>query len=123
MAKSPNYYIYGLNTVTAVLNHSPERVLTLFTDNTRKDDRIQSVKQAARQLGLAMQNLDSRGFEKQLGDVNHQGVMALVKPALARKETELIDQLNALTTAPLLTPMNLVTMNLSIQLMELTHYQ
>jgi len=102
MAKSPNYYIYGLNTVSAVLEHSPERVLTLLTDNTRKDDRIQSVKQVAKQLGLTIQNMDSRGFEKQLGDVNHQGVMALVKPAVARKETELFDQLDTLTVPPLL---------------------
>ena len=102
MAKVPNYPIYGLNTVLAVLNHAPERVITLTIENSRKDDRVYELKQLANQLGLVVQSMDSRGFEKQLGEVNHQGVMALVKPAAALKETLLFDQLEQLTSTPLL---------------------
>jgi len=102
MAKPSSYYIYGLNTVLAVLNHSPERVLVLTFDSGRKDDRIQSVKQLAQQLGLTIQSKDSRSFERQVGDVNHQGVMAEVKPAAALKEQALFSQLDALTSPPLL---------------------
>lgn len=102
MAKPSSYYIYGLNTVLAVLNHSPERVLTLTVDSTRKDDRIQSLKQLAKQLGLTIQSKDSRSFERQVGDVNHQGVMAEVKPAAALKEPALFSQLETLTSPPLL---------------------
>lgn len=102
MVKASSYNIYGLNTVLAVLDHAPERVLTLTVDSSRKDDRIYKVKQLASELGLAIQNMDSRGFDKQLGEVNHQGVMALVKPAMALKEQTLFDQLEHLTSTPLL---------------------
>ncbi len=102
MAKPSSYYIYGLNSVLAVLNHSPERVLALTLDPARKDDRVQNLRQVARELGLTVQSLDSRGFEKQLGDVNHQGVMAQVKQTAALNETALFTQLDALTSTPLL---------------------
>jgi len=102
MAKPSGYYIYGLNSVLAVLNHSPERVLALTLDPARKDDRIQNVRHLARELGIAVQSMDSRGFEKQLGDVNHQGVMAQVKQANALNENSLFEQLDALSSTPLL---------------------
>lgn len=102
MAKSSAYYIYGLNTVQAVLDHSPERVLVLMVDNARKDDRIETIKQLAKQLGLSIQGMDSRSFERQVGDVNHQGVMAQVKQAAPLHEQALHSQLEALSSPALL---------------------
>ena len=102
MAKSSSYYIYGLNTVQAVFDHSPERVLTLMVDSARKDDRIETIKQLAKDLGLIIQGMDSRSFERQVGDVNHQGVMAQVKSAAPLHEQALYTQLETLTSPALL---------------------
>lgn len=102
MAKPSNYTIYGLNTVLAVLAHSPERIISLSVDAARKDERVNHIKQLARELGLAMQTADTRSFDKQLGEVNHQGVMALVRPVTPRKENQLLEQLEALEKTPLL---------------------
>lgn len=102
MAKASNYHIYGLNTVISVLEHSPQRVLSLGIDVSRKDDRVQQIRQLAREIGLSPQTMDSRGLEKHLGEVNHQGVMALVKPANALSEPALYEQIDSLKSAPLL---------------------
>lgn len=102
MAKTSGYHIYGLNTVLSVLEHAPQRVLTLGVDPSRKDERVQRIRQLARDMGLIFQSMDSPAIEKQLGDVNHQGVMALVKPAMALHEPVLYEQLDSLESAPLL---------------------
>jgi 23S rRNA (guanosine2251-2'-O)-methyltransferase len=86
----------------AVLDHSPQRVLNLVVESSRKDDRIHKLKHSAQQLGLAIQSMDSRGFDKQLGEVNHQGVMALVKPAVPGNESQLFEQLDSLQKPALL---------------------
>lgn len=102
MAKPVNYQIYGLNTVLSVLNNAPERVLQLSLDTGRSDARMNEIKQVASSLGLAVQNVNPQQLQKQLGEVNHQGVMALVKPAVALKESELFNQLETIDGPPLL---------------------
>ena len=102
MAKATNYYIYGLNTVLSVLHNAAERVLQLSVDRTRQDSRMQQLIDTAQMLGIKLQSVDAALFDKQLGEVNHQGVMALVKPAVPLKEAQLLAQLEQLSRPALL---------------------
>ena len=102
MAKSENDYVYGLNTLQSILNSAPERVLALFVDSGRHDKRISEIEALAQQVGIAIHPADSRQFSKRLGEVNHQGVMAQVKPAPVRGEKDLYALLEGLERPPML---------------------
>ena len=109
MAKGEQYFLYGINTVHHLLETTPQRMLVLYLDPHRQDKRSQSIEQLARQHGISIQHADTHLFHKRLGEVNHQGVMAQVKPLPARAEPELYVLLENLPHAPLLLCLDEVT--------------
>jgi len=102
MARDEQFYLYGINTVTNLLAHTPERVLVMYLEQTRHDQRVLDVEQLARRHGISIQLVDRNLFSKRLGDVNHQGVMVQVKPVSARSEAELYKLIEGLAHPPFL---------------------
>lgn len=100
MSKQNTYLIYGLHTVQTVLERSPERVLSLQLDRSRKDERLNRIRVLAKQHGLAIEDTDSKQLDHRLGDVAHQGVIANVRPPVIQGDKELLAALDVLERAP-----------------------
>jgi len=100
MAKQNTYLIYGLHTVQTVLERSPERVLSLQVDRSRKDERLNRIRSLAKQHGLTIEDLDSKQLDHRLGDVAHQGVIANVRQPVTQGDKELLAMLDGLERAP-----------------------
>lgn len=100
MARDEQFFLYGINTVTHLLTHTPERVLVMYLEQARHDHRVQAVEQLAQRHGISIQLVDRNLFNKRLGEVNHQGVMVQVRAAPVRSETELYQHVDALAHPP-----------------------
>ena len=109
MAKGEQSYLFGINTVLNLLENAPQRVLVIYIDKRRQDQRIHTIEQLAGQHGIGVQHADSQLFHKRLGEANHQGVMVQVRPVPARAEAELYSLLESLTHPPLLLCLDEVT--------------
>jgi 23S rRNA (guanosine2251-2'-O)-methyltransferase len=102
MNKPGNYTIYGLHTLQAVLDRSPERVLNVSLAQGKHDERTALILREVERHGIALQRVDDKQLSKQLGDVNHQGVMAQVRPPQIGNDQDLLTDLAKLETSPLL---------------------
>ena len=108
-SRSDQSYLYGLNTIQTLLTTSPQRVLIIYLEQNRKDKRIQGIQELAAQHGVNIQFCQRSLFEKNLGDANHQGVMAEVKPIAAQSENELYHLLDTVDATPFLLCLDGVT--------------
>ncbi len=102
-------YLYGLNTIQGLLTTSPERMLIIYLEQNRNDKRIQTIQDLASRHGVTIQHCQRSLLEKHLGDANHQGVMAEVKPIAAQSENELYQLLDSLDATPFLLCLDGVT--------------
>jgi len=108
MSKATDYYIFGLHTVQAVLEHSPERVLNVSLVQGKPDARHAQILREIERHGIALHNISDKQLVRQLGDVNHQGVMAQVRPPRIGNEQDLHQDLEAIRS-PLLLVLDGVT--------------
>ena len=102
MTKPVNYIIYGLHTLQAVLDRAPERVLNVSLAQGKHDERTALLLREIERHGIPLQRVDDKQLNKQLGDVNHQGVMAQVRPPHIGNDQDLLNDLSKVTDAPLL---------------------
>jgi 23S rRNA (guanosine2251-2'-O)-methyltransferase len=101
MAKASNYSIYGLHSLQAVLARSPERVLSVSIAQGKPEAQVAQLLSAIERHGIALQRVSDKQLTKQLGEVNHQGVMAQVRPPPIGNEQDLLQDV-AQREAPLL---------------------
>ena len=88
--KEHSVLIFGLHSVQALLNHAPERVLQLFVQKERHDQRLQTVESLAQQHGVALQRVSRERLEQMQSGNVHQGVVAEIRPAAVLGEADLI---------------------------------
>ncbi len=72
--------IYGLHTVRALLAHAPQRVLRLYIQQGRTDQRAVAIEILARDAGRPVERVDAARLRGWVGEVAHQGVVAEVEP-------------------------------------------
>ena len=72
--------VYGLHTVRALLTRAPQRVLRLYLQQGRQDQRAQDIEQLARAAARPLERVDAGRLRGWVGDVAHQGVVAEVSP-------------------------------------------
>lgn len=99
--------IYGMHAVEAILARSPERVVSLFVAQGRQDERLDKLLALASQCGVSVQPINRRTLDEKAKGT-HQGVMARVKPAPTRNESDL-DALLEACDRPLLLVLDGVT--------------
>lgn len=102
MSKPANYFIYGLHSLQAMLERSPERVLTVAIAQGKDDSRLVHILNEVERHGIALQRVQEKQLSKQLGEVNHQGVMAQVRPPQIGAEQDLLHALADVATPLLL---------------------
>ena len=102
-------WLYGIHTVTAVLNKHPERVLEIRVQEGRDERRLDVVLTLARQLGVAVQQVNKKSMDHQFPEANHQGLAARCRLAAALDEHALFDLLDRLQEPPFLLILDSVT--------------
>lgn len=100
MAKQQSYTIYGLHAVQAVLERAPQRVLSLQLDQSRKDDRLNRIRELAARHGLAVQSMTGKKLDARSGEAVHQGVMAEVRPPEPGNDRDLLAAMEKLVHPP-----------------------
>lgn len=92
----------GWHAVMALLERAPERVLDIWVDRGRKDERRERLLKVAKTAGIKVQETSSETLSTRVGGDRHQGVVARCRAAPERTEGDLPEFLDELKQAPLL---------------------
>lgn len=96
-------WVYGIHVVNNLLEQAPERVLEISIVDSRKDERIQEIRNRAKALQIALHPLSKKQIDILTEEgVPHQGVAARIRPKPNLTEQELTVLLDNLKTHPLL---------------------
>ncbi|WP_100644303.1 23S rRNA (guanosine(2251)-2'-O)-methyltransferase RlmB [Alteromonas facilis] len=101
-------WLYGIHTLSSVLNTEPERVLEIFVLKGRDDQRLHPLINLARKNGISVQFCARKTLDDFVHGEQHQGIVAKAKPARALDESDL-DRLLDSTDSPLLLVLDGVT--------------
>lgn len=78
---SGDEWLYGRNGVNESLKAGRRRFRRiLLLQSAREDARLESIERLARQLGVQVERVDRDAIDREVFDVNHQGVAALATP-------------------------------------------
>ena len=107
-------WLFGLHTVSAVLNKHPERVLEVYLQQGRDDQRVRQIQSQLDTHGIAhrhvpKQQLDDLSRQGQSGPANHQGVMAKCRLAQPLQEADLMRMVEGASEPVLLLVLDSVT--------------
>lgn len=89
VADSRRNLLYGLHAINAVLSRSPERLLEIWLAQPRDDVRARELKRNAEIAGVHLHAATSEALAKLVGDVNHQGAVAAIRPLKPWDESDL----------------------------------
>ncbi len=90
-------FVYGLHAITGVLTRAPERVLELWMAQPRDDARARHLRELARAAGIRVQAASADSLAKLVGDVVHQGAVAVVRPRKPWDEHDLLEHLGQIS--------------------------
>ncbi len=96
-----NKMLYGFHAVGVRLKTSPQSILELYIDVTRRDARMKQFQDRAKEAaaltpGLKLIDSDGARLTRMCGGMMHQGVVAVVNPLVqARSVDDVLDQLEA----------------------------
>lgn len=100
--------IFGIHTVTFMLQRQPERVTELQVQQGRQDDKMQGILQLAKQAGIAVQTKPKKTLDNLTNDANHQGVVAFCQKRPSYTEADLVNIIENTDTPPLLLVLDMV---------------
>ena len=104
--------IYGIHSIDAVLANEPERLLEVMVAKGRNDERMNKTVNIARKNGISVQFVHKKTlYDKSRGE-QHQGILAIAKPARVLHEQDLeqlLSRLESNSTKPLLLVLDGVT--------------
>jgi len=99
--------LFGFHALTVRLKTAPQSVVEVHFDATRRDARMRSFVERARQTGARLIESDDERLARMSGTHRHQGVVARVTPLAARHSLD--DVLDGVAAAPLLLVLDGVT--------------
>jgi 23S rRNA (guanosine2251-2'-O)-methyltransferase len=82
-------YVFGLHAVTALLDKQPERVVHLYFQKERHDQKIQQLLELAQDAGFITELVSRQELDKLTGNAVHQGVAVLCNKSKAYSEADL----------------------------------
>jgi 23S rRNA (guanosine2251-2'-O)-methyltransferase len=109
VAESRRSLVYGLHAVNAVLERSPERLLEIWLAQPRDDARMRELKRNAEIAGVHLHAVTTDALAKLVGEVNHQGAVAAIRPLKPWDENDLAEALQHLGGDALLLVLDGVT--------------
>ncbi|KGJ98927.1 23S rRNA (guanosine(2251)-2'-O)-methyltransferase RlmB [Thalassotalea sp. ND16A] len=90
MAKQDDL-VFGIHSVSALMEIAPERFVELWLLKGREDDRILPIINLAGKYGISVQFMHRKALDDKSAGEQHQGVIAKVKPGKAFTENDLSD--------------------------------
>ncbi len=81
--------IYGFHSVGPLVWQNPETIDKLYLDQKRQDKRSQELIEMARDKGIIIELITNTRLDKLAGTNKHQGVLAILKESLSKKELSL----------------------------------
>ena len=102
-------FIYGLHTVQALLEKSPNTVSELWVDANRRDKKLVRILELAEKAGITPKPVPKHELEAMVPDGQHQGVIASADSPRVYSEDELNDVLELLPGTPFLLILDGVT--------------
>ena len=107
---SSHQVLAGFHAVTARLRHAPATIRQLYVEATRRDKRMQTLIEQARQANVRVHPVESARLDGLARGTKHQGVVALADAnTLATDIDEVLDALEQKGEAPLLLLLDGVT--------------
>ncbi len=104
--------IYGIHSIDAVLANEPERLLEVMVAKGRNDERMNKTVNIARKNGISVQFVHKKTLDDKSRGEQHQGILAIAKPARVLHEQDLeqlLSRLESNSTKPLLLVLDGVT--------------
>ena len=99
MSKS---FLYGIHTIEMLLAKQPQRIIQLYIQAQRDDQKIQQIKAQAKKLNVSVSLVSRDELDRFSQCAPHQGVAASCVPAKKYNEADLQDILSNLTGPALL---------------------
>lgn len=97
MAKNDEL-VFGIHAVNALMDSAPERFIEIWLLKGREDERLMSIINMARKLGISAQMVQRKVLDEKSEGEQHQGVIARVKQGKVFTENDLDDIINKANT-------------------------
>lgn len=94
--------VTGIHSVRAALKHGSEGVSELWLERRRRDRRLASLAELAREAGVSIRQVTREELDTEAAGTNHQGVLAWVRIPVAREEADLARILDEIQEPPFL---------------------
>jgi len=91
----PTERVYGIHTVRTVLARAPERVLRLYLQQGRTDQRAAQIEELAHLARRPIERVDASRLRGWVGEAAHQGVVAEIIPLPPVSEDQFYERLAA----------------------------
>ncbi len=101
--------LYGLHAVQTVLTQSPERIVTLWLDTARQDQRLLQLAELAKKAKVAVTWSERKALDRLAEEGSHQGAVAELRGGEPRSEAFLDELLTSLQVPPFLLVLDGVT--------------
>ena len=88
MTATEENVVCGFHAVEAVLTKEPRAIRRILVISERRDQRMQSLVQRARELGVRVDSADRRVVTRIAGDKAHQGIVAECDAVLPSTELD-----------------------------------
>lgn len=92
--------LFGIHAVEAALDFSPEKIMTVWVDNQRQDQRLNAIIKKLSVLELKLNYVERKKLDKFSEGKNHQGIVAEVELPHVRSEEELKHHVSHLNSTP-----------------------
>ncbi len=93
--------IFGIHAVQSALEYSPEKIQQAWVDNQRQDQRLKSLLDELRGLGIEPELADRKKLDRFTEGKNHQGIVVSVSMPSELTEAHLKDALPLISGMPL----------------------
>jgi 23S rRNA (guanosine2251-2'-O)-methyltransferase len=101
--------LYGLHAVQTMLSQAPQRVVTLWLDKARQDQRLSQLAELAGKAKVAVTWSERKELDRLAEQGRHQGVVAEIRGGEPRSEAFLDELLTNLEVPPFLLVLDGVT--------------
>lgn len=91
MFMNKDFYIYGKHPVVETLRNKPESLKRIYVKETGKQASFDEIRVLAQRSGVPTSSASEKQFKLWVGDVSHQGVIALSKPFEYNSLTEYLE--------------------------------
>ncbi|PKM36290.1 MAG: 23S rRNA (guanosine(2251)-2'-O)-methyltransferase RlmB [Gammaproteobacteria bacterium HGW-Gammaproteobacteria-10] len=93
--------IYGIHSVQAALDYSPQHILQAWVDAHRQDRRLSQLLEDLKKLGIKPEKVDRKKLDRLADGNNHQSIVLEIELPSAQSEDALKQAVSSLTGMPL----------------------